>query len=113
MQHETKQGVLIIHLTGNLLSGEAGKTLAGLVKPYLEAGARKVLFNLQEVQFMNSTGIAVLLSASATIGRAGGVVALSKASEQIVNLIQIIRLENVLTIQPDEEAGIAFLNKDK
>jgi anti-anti-sigma factor len=110
MNHLIKDGVLIIYLTGNLLSEESSKKVEALLQKSINAGNKKLLFNLSAVSFMNSTGLLVVLLASGIIGRAGGELALCYVPEQVKKIIHLIKLENVLTSLPDEEAAIAFLN---
>ncbi len=110
MEHKIKDGVLVIYLKGSLLSEESSKTIEALLEKNIAAGHKKLLFNLSDVTFMNSTGLLVVLLASGIIGRAGGELALCYVPEQVKKIIKLIKLENVLTALPDEDAGLAFLN---
>lgn len=109
MQHLTKDGVLIIYLTGSLLSDDVSKDVAKLLEKTIVTGNKRLLFNLQEVKFMNSTGLLVVLLASGIIGRAKGEMALCYVPEQVKKIIRLIKLESVLTCLADEDSAIEFL----
>ena len=110
MTHEVKEGVLIINLSGSLLSDERRKPVTELLEKNLAEGTKKVLIGMRDVKFINSTGLAVLLGASSIIRGAGGKLALAGAPDQTKQLIKMIKLEAMFPFQADEAAGIAFLN---
>ena len=110
MTHETKEGVLIINLSGSLLTDELRKPVSELLEKSIAGGVNKLLLNLRDVKFINSTGLAVLLGASSIVRAGGGKLALCSAPDQTKQLIKMIKLEPMFPFQADEAAGIAFLN---
>ncbi len=110
MTHEIKEGVLIINLSGSLLTDELRKPVAEVLEKNLSEGTKKVLIGMRDVKFINSTGLAVLLGASSIIRGGGGKLALCSAPDQTKQLIKMIKLEPMFPFQADEAAGIAFLN---
>lgn len=63
MNKEIKEGVLVITLEGNLLGEHSNAPVMAMIKESLDAGNKKVLFNLARMQFINSTGLGMLLTA--------------------------------------------------
>jgi len=110
MQHEVKEGVLVIHLTGHLLGAQANSVVMGLVLQNIEAGVKKVVFNLQGVNYVDSAGLGMLLSASSKIKNAGSRLAICNLSEQVVKLLKTTKVESVFRISADEAGAIALLN---
>jgi anti-sigma B factor antagonist len=109
MKHEVKDGILIISLEGNLLGEHTNMPVIELVKQHLESGTKKVLFNLSETKFVNSTGLGMLLSAITKTRSAGGELALCSLPDQMKKLLQMTKLEGVFNSQPDEASALAFL----
>jgi anti-sigma B factor antagonist len=110
MQHEVKDGVLVIHLNGHLLGAQANTVVMGTVLQNMETGIKKVVFNLQGVNYVDSAGLGMLLSASSKIKNAGSKLAICSLSEQVIKLLKTTKVESVFRIGVDEPAAIALLN---
>jgi anti-sigma B factor antagonist len=111
MKHEIKDGVLVISLEGNLLGENTNAPVLELIKQHIDAGTKKVLFNLSAMKFINSTGLGMLLTAVSKTRNAGGELALCNLPDQMKKLLQMTKLESVFNTTADEVAGVAFLNK--
>ncbi|MDB5282503.1 MAG: anti-sigma-factor antagonist [Bacteroidota bacterium] len=109
MKQETKDGVLVIYLDGNLLGENTNGPVMELLKQNIEAGSKKVLFNMAGMKFINSTGLGMLLTALSKTRNAGGEVALCSLPDQMKKLLQMTKLESVFNTRPDEESAIEFL----
>src|ERR1700683_433969 len=111
MKNEIKDGILVISLEGKLLGEHTNAPVMELIKQNIEAGNKKVLFNLSEMKFINSTGLGMLLTAVSKTRNAGGELALCSLPEQMKKLLQITKLESVFNQQPDEASALSFLTK--
>jgi anti-sigma B factor antagonist len=109
MKSEIKNGVLVVYLEGNLMGLQINDPLVNLIKSSIEAGNKKVLFNMAEMKFMGSTGLGMLLTTLLKTRRAGGEMALCSVPEQMHELLQITKLDTVFNQQPDEESALKFL----
>ena len=77
---------------------------------YAEAEERKpaaVLLNFTNVDYINSTGIALIVSVLARARRSGIKVLTTGLSPHYVEIFQITRLADFMTIFPDEAAALA------
>ncbi len=109
MNSEVKEGVLIIYLEGNLLGENTNAPVLGLIKQNLEAGNKKVLFDLSAMKFINSTGLGMLMTALSKTRNAGGELALCSLPDQMKKLLQMTKLETVFPVYSDASSAIAFL----
>lgn len=64
----------------------------------IDAGTRRVLVNCQHVGFIDSTGLAFLLSRARRLMQEGGLLSLVNASSAVARFIQIARLVSVLHV---------------
>ena len=110
MKHEVKEGVLVIELTGHLLGAQANAAVMSIVLQNIEAGVKKVVFNLKGVNYVDSAGLGMLLSASSKIKNAGCRLVICSLSDQVVKLLKTTKVESVFKIAADETAAIALLN---
>src|ERR1700722_5258382 len=109
MKNEMKDGVMVIYLEGNLLGEHTNAPVMELIKKNVDAGNKKVLFNLSDMKFINSTGLGMLLTAVSKTRNSGGELALCTLPEQMKKLLQMTKLESVFNVKADEASGIEFL----
>ena len=109
MKNETKDGVLVIYLEGNLLGEHSNAPVMDLIKQAIDAGNKKVIFNLAAMTFINSTGLGMLLTAVSKTRNAGGELALCSLPEQMKKLLLMTKLESAFIIKADEATAIDFL----
>ena len=109
MKNETKDGVLVIYLEGNLLGEHSNAPVMDLIKQAIDAGNKKVIFNLAAMTFINSTGLGMLLTAVSKTRNAGGELALCSLPEQMKKLLLMTKLESAFIIKADEQTAIDFL----
>ncbi len=109
MNKEIKEGVLVITLEGNLLGEHSNAPVMAMIKESLDAGNKKVLFNLARMQFINSTGLGMLLTAVSKTRNAGGEMVMCCLPEQMRKLLQMTKLEGAFTVKGTEAEAISFL----
>ena len=106
----TQRGAItVISLQGNLMGGPAASALNSTLHDLVTKGTRRVVVDLHEVQFMNSSGLGILIGGASTMKNAGGGLAIAGASEKILALITITRLGKVLATYPTVDAAVASL----
>lgn len=79
----------------------------------LQSGIVRVIVNCQSVSFIDSTGVAFLLSRARTIMRREGMLSLVNASPQVVRFLQIARLIDILHVSAASKPPIPVLSPDK
>lgn len=100
--------VMALHgaLTSN--DGEAGLRVA--VRSAVEAGAKHIVLNLQDVSDIDSFGVAVLASSHMSAVNRGGRLMISNLSRKLRHLFAITRLDTVFEMYPTEADAVADCN---
>ncbi|MGB6391734.1 MAG: STAS domain-containing protein, partial [Candidatus Acidiferrales bacterium] len=98
--------VAIIDFSGKITLGEGSSTLRKTVRELLDQGKRKILLNLSDVDYIDSSGIGEMVSAYTTVRNAQGELKLVYLTKRVHDLIQITRLFTVFDVQPDEAAAL-------
>ena len=70
-------------------------------------GDKKILLNLSEVSYIDSSGIGELVSGYTTVSNAGGKLKLLGLTKRVQDLLQITKLYTVFEVFDDEAAGLA------
>jgi|JI10StandDraft_1071094.scaffolds.fasta_scaffold110669_2 anti-sigma B factor antagonist len=106
IRKEVKEGVVVIYLTGNLLGEHANGPVLDFVKQNIEAGNKRVLFNLTDLKFINSTGLGMLMTSLARVRNAGGELILCNLPEIMTKLLKMMKLDTTFLIASDEADAI-------
>lgn len=99
--------VFVLHLQGPITLGEATSTLRQLVQDTIAAGHTKILLNMAEVYYIDSSGLGELVTASTAAKSQGAKLKLMKLAPRVEDLIQLTKLYQVIEVFPDEESAVA------
>jgi anti-sigma B factor antagonist len=101
--------VTVFHLDGNLMGGPDATMINGKLHELVDAGKKQVVIDLAKVEFMNSSGLGLLIGGASLMKNAGGGLKLAGVSEKIMTLIKIARLGSVFETFPSvQEAAASF-----
>jgi anti-sigma B factor antagonist len=109
LQSSTRQveGVTIVDLSGRITLGDASGVVRDVINDLMGKGNKKVLLNLGEVNYIDSSGIGVLVSSFTTVRSQGGELKLVNLSKRIRDLLQITKLYTLFDVKDDEAAAVA------
>lgn len=102
--------VTVIDAAGRITLGEGSSTFRDSIKDLTTKGHKKLLLNLAEVSYIDSSGIGELVSGFTTVSNAGGNLKLLKLTKRIHDLLQITKLYTIFEVFDDEAAGLASFN---
>lgn len=113
MKASTRQvdGVTIVDLSGRITLGEGSVVLRDTVKDLLGKGSKKILLNLGDVSYIDSSGIGELVSAFTSVQRQGGELKLLNLTKKVHDLLQITKLYTVFDVKDDEAGAVAAFDK--
>ncbi len=113
MKSNTRQidGVTIVDLSGRITLGEGSVVLRDTVRDILGKGNKKILLNLGDVNYIDSSGIGELVSAFTTVRNQGGELKLLNLTKKVHDLLQITKLYTVFDVKDDETAAVKSFSK--
>ena len=98
--------VTIVDVAGKITLGDGSAMLRDKVKELSAAGTKKILLNLGEVNYIDSSGIGELVSAFTTISNTGGSLKLLNLTKRVKDLLQITKLYTVFEVHDDETRAV-------
>ena len=104
-------GVTIVDLSGRITLGEGSVVLRDIVRDIISKGNKKILLNLADVNYIDSSGIGELVSAFTTVRNQGGELKLLNLTKKVHDLLQITKLYTVFDVKDDEAAAIGSFKK--
>jgi anti-sigma B factor antagonist len=98
--------VTVIDAVGRITLGEGSSTFRDMIRDMAAAGNKKVLLNLGEVSYIDSSGIGELVSGFTTITNHGGNLKLLNLTKRVKDLLQITKLYTVFEVHDDEAGAV-------
>ena len=99
-------GVEVVKVSGRIELGEGSAAVREVVRDLLAKGRKKILLNLGDVDYIDSSGLGSLVSAFTSVRKEGGELKLLYLTKKVHDLLQMTKLYTVFDIIDDETAGI-------
>ncbi len=98
--------VTVIDAAGRITLGEGASAFRDRIRDLATSGVKKILLNLGEVNYIDSSGIGELVSGFTTITNGGGQLKLVGLSKRVKDLLQITKLYTVFDVYDDEAEAV-------
>ena len=98
--------VTIVDVVGRITLGEGASTLRDTLRTMAREGHKKILLNLGEVPYVDSSGLGVLVAGFASITSHGGQLKLLNLTKRISDLLLITKLFTVFEVFEHESLAI-------
>ena len=99
-------GVTILDLSGRIVLGEGSSILRETVRDFSAGGHKKILLNLADVSYIDSSGLGALVSAYTSLTSQQGQIKLLNLTSKVRDLLQITKLLTVFEVFSDESAAV-------
>ena len=99
-------GVAVVDLTGRIVLGEATTTLRESLQNLVSQGQKRILLNLSQVSYIDSSGLGALVSGYTTITSQSGQLKLLNLTAKVQDLLQITKLLTVFEVFTDEATAV-------
>ena len=103
--------IVILELKGNYVGGDETDELRDQIKALSEQGNLKLVIDLGEVSYLNSSALGVLIAAHANYTKRGGHVKLCQLNKNLENLFVITKLSLIFDSYPSQVEAIAGFSK--
>src|SRR5437763_9894146 len=108
-----REGIVILDMKGRITVGKEATALREKVSELAAAGHKNVVFNLEHVDFIDSTGLGALVICATSARKNGGNVKLINLSQRNVELLVMTRLATAFETYKDEQDAINSFYPDR
>src|SRR5277367_5112831 len=98
--------VTVLHLQGPLTLGDGTQKLRSIIRDTLAAGKKKILLNMAEVYYIDSSGLGELVAACTTATNSGGVLKVMNLTKRVQDLVQLTRVHRVVEVFSEEDSAV-------
>jgi len=99
--------VTILEVSGKLMGGEDADLFRDTIHGLLEQGKKRILVNLSEVRWVNSTGVGILITGYTTMRRNKGDLKLLNVSNKIQSILYVTKLNLIFECFDNEDEAVA------
>jgi anti-sigma B factor antagonist len=94
--------VIIVDLNGRITLGDETGKLRDTVRNLISAGKKKIVLNLAQVDYLDSSGVGELVSSFTAVRNAGGELKLLSLTKKVQDVLYVTKLYTVFDIKDDE-----------
>ncbi len=102
-----RQGAIpVVEIPGRLVYGDNEGILKETIDDLLNQGDRRIVLDLEKVSFIDSSGLADLVSAHKSVAQAGGALKLVRVNRKVRSVLTITNLLQVMQVFEDEAEAL-------
>ena len=98
--------VTIVDLTGRITLGDETENLRDTIRDLISAGKKKIVLNLCNVEYIDSSGVGELVSSYTAVRNAGGELKLLNLTQKVQDVLFVTKLYTVFDIKDDEFTAV-------
>lgn len=98
--------VVVVDVAGRVTLGEGSSALGDTLRNLAATGSKKILLNLTEVSYIDSSAIGELISGFNTVSKVSGQLKLTGLSKRVKDLLLITKNYTIFDIHDDETAAL-------
>jgi anti-sigma B factor antagonist len=99
-------GVTILDVVGRITLGKETGMLRDKVGDLAAQGKKKILLNLAQVDYIDSTGVGELVGCFTTVRKGGGELKLLNLSQKVNDVLHVTKLYTVFDVKNDEFTAV-------
>jgi anti-sigma B factor antagonist len=99
--------VKVLDCTGKITLGEGTIAVRNTIGDILQSGGKKIILNLADINYIDSSGVGELVHTYTTVASKGGQLKLLSLTKKVHEVLAITKLLTVFQIYDDEQAAVA------
>jgi anti-sigma B factor antagonist len=102
---QVEPDLTVVELTGHLHLGNELMTVEASVKGVIDEGARKLVIDVTNLDYIDSAGIGMLVACNGRIERAGGKMRVSGAQGSVAKTFEVVHMDRITSLDPDLDSA--------
>jgi len=104
---ETESGIPVVAITGRLTFGRESDRLESVVSDLLKKGRPRLVFDLSELEYADSSGIGAIVSCVTQIKKSGSEMRMAGVNPRIQRLFKMTGVDQLLSLYPTVAQAVA------
>jgi anti-sigma B factor antagonist len=98
--------IAVLDISGRITLGEGTVMLRETVRDLVDKGHKRIVLNLADVLYIDSSGMGELVKTHVTIRNSGGELKLANPNKRVRDLLEMTKLSAIFDIQKDEAGAV-------
>jgi len=104
-----REGIIVLALKGKIMGGPEATEINDKINQLIDEKKLRIIIDLENVEWMNSSGLGILIGAVTVLRKNNGALRLIHLSDRIKNLLRITKLSSVFeSCDTFEDAAASF-----
>jgi anti-sigma B factor antagonist len=113
IQQRDREGITIQDLKGRLTVGDEVSRFRDQLQKLINSGHRNIVLQMEDVDYIDSTGLGALVMAYTSMQKAGGKIKLLNLSRRGIELLVMTKLTTIFEVFNDEQSAINSFFPDR
>ena len=113
IERREKEGIVILDVSGRIVLGEPASIIRNSMREITDSGVKDVILNMEKVDYIDSTGLGVLVMAATSLQKTGGALKLLNLNRRNIELMVMTKLSTILEIFNDETDAVNSFFPDR
>jgi anti-sigma B factor antagonist len=100
------EGVSIVDISGQITLGQEIGLLRNTVRDLVAQGEKRIILNLAEVSYIDSSGLGELISSYTTVRNNGGQLKLMNLTKKVHDLLLVTKLYTIFDVKENEYMAV-------
>ncbi|MGH9671693.1 MAG: STAS domain-containing protein [Bryobacteraceae bacterium] len=100
-QRQVEPDLVVVEMKGRITLGRESQRLETVIRELLDAGVRRVVFDMSGVDYADSSGLGILTFCFATMKKSGGALRFANPTGRLQELFRFTMLDKVFAIFPN------------
>jgi len=111
--HREREGIKLIDLKGRIVVGEEASTFRNAIERLSAEPGLQLILNMQEVDYVDSTGLGAMVMCSTRIRNANGVSKLVNVNRRNIELLVMTKIDTMFEVFDDETEAVNSFFPDR
>jgi len=106
---QVEPDLTVVELTGHLNLGNELMTVESSIRRLIDEGARKLVMDVTNLDYIDSAGIGMLVGCNGQIERAGGKMRVAGAQGAVARVFEVVHLDRITSLDADVDSALKNL----
>lgn len=104
---QIEPGIDVLEMNGRIVLGNDAKNVEWKCEELLKENRKNVVFNLEKVTVLDSTGVGILVMCYARIKKAGGALHIAGANGMVEHTLRMTNVDRLIELYPSVADAVA------
>jgi anti-sigma B factor antagonist len=113
IQQSEREGIVLLNLKGRLTVGPEASALRDRIAELAKAGSVNLILNLEDIAYIDSTGLGALVMSATSVRKQGGNIKLLNMNRRNIELLVMTKIATVFDLFTDEQDAVNSFFPDR